>query len=202
MPEDVPAIASLFTKAFKKSVMHACGKLPHTLAMEDVFTLVYRAEPKAAFVARDDSGCVVGYVFAPTKVKRLWQQAVFGGYLLKWFWRWAIGRYGIGLYPVKIIMADKWSFVLSALKKQVEADARILSIAVEETARAKGVGKGLMERAMAYFEEQKVKRIRLEVRPSNTPAKKIYEQLGFVSYGFTHDSQGPWLIMFKEMEQR
>ncbi|HAK75212.1 MAG TPA: GNAT family N-acetyltransferase, partial [Sporomusaceae bacterium] len=58
---NIKAIAALFTVCFYDSVIHHCGKLPKPQAMEDVFTLVFRAEPAAALVAKDEKGTIIGY---------------------------------------------------------------------------------------------------------------------------------------------
>ncbi len=197
---DIPAIAALFTVSFAASVLHHCGRLPAPQAMQDVFALVYEAEPAAAIVARAGDE-VVGYCFAPTALPRLWVRAVTGGHIFKWTWRWLTGRYGFGLHPVKIIVLNKLAFLRSAATPTKAANARILSIAVAPSWRGRGLAKAMMAAALAYFRERKAVRVRLEVRPNNAPAIKVYEDCGFVAAGCTYDSQGPWLIMMKEMEQ-
>ncbi|MGI6092000.1 MAG: GNAT family N-acetyltransferase [Veillonellaceae bacterium] len=197
--QDVPAIAALFTESFKESVLHHCGRLPKPLAMQDVFSLVYQAEPAAAFVARSGSE-VIGYCFAPVNLSALWMRAITGGHIIKWAWRWLTGRYGFGLHPVKIIILNKIAFLCSSVKPGKAANARILSIAVAESYRGQGVASRLMKAALEYFKANNASLVRLEVRPDNAPAVKVYKNLGFVEGGTTRDSQGDWLIMFKEME--
>lgn len=197
--DDIPAIAALFTDSFRESVIHHCGRLPHPQAMEDVFTLVYKAEPAAAFVARSGEK-IAGYCFAPVNLPGLWVRAVTGGHIIKWAWRWITGRYGFGIHPVKIIVLNKIAFLRSAVVPSKAANARILSIAVAEDRRGQGVASRLMQAALEYFQAKQARLIRLEVRPDNTPAVRVYEKLGFVKAGTTCDSQGDWLIMFKEME--
>ncbi len=199
-PRDIPAIAALFTESFRESVLHHCGKMPNPQAMQDVFALVYEAEPAAAFVARSACGGVVGYCFAPTDLSRLWVRSILRGHLLKWAWRWLTGQYSIGLHPVKIILLNKLAFLQSAFTPAKAAKARILSIAVAEDVRGQGLAGRLMEAAMEYFAARGVSRVRLEVRLDNAPAIHVYEKWGFVPGGITMDSQGEWLIMFKEME--
>lgn len=199
---DVPRIAALFTECFRESVIHHCGKLPRPLAMQDVFTLVYEAEPEAALVAKTALGEIIGYCFAPVKLSALWQRCIFTGTLFVWAWRWLTGQYGFGFYPVKIIAINKLLFLRSSLKPSKAANARILSIAVTKTWRGRGVAAALLAEAIDYFAAQGAKRVRLEVRPDNAPAVTVYEKYGFVLDGKTRDSQGEWLIMFKEMEQK
>lgn len=199
---DIPAIAALFTESFKESVLHHCGgRLPNPQAMQDVFTLVYQAEPTAALLARLVDGPYVGYCFAPTRLSGLWLRALWGGHLAKWTWRWLTGQYGFGLHPVKVIVMNKVAFLRSAVSPTRSANARILSIAVAPEVRGRGIASLLMREAVAYFEKQQVTRVRLEVRPENLAAIRVYEKWGFIQDGYTVDSQGKWLIMFKEMEK-
>lgn len=195
---DIPAIAALFTTSFRESVLHHCGKLPKPQAMEDVFTLVYEAEPTAAFIAKTEDGRLAGYCFAPVKLSRLWIRAVLRGHIWKWAWRWLTGQYGFGIHPVKVIVMNKLAFLRSAAVPSKAANARILSIAVDENLRGQGIGMRLMQAALTYFQQMGAKAVRLEVRPDNVAAIKIYEKLGFIHCGSTYDSQGEWLIMLKE----
>ena len=198
----IPIIAELFTESFKESVLHHCGgRLPTTSAMQDVFTLVYQAEPSAALLARNEQGQYIGYCFAPTKLSGLWFRALWGGHLLKWTWRWLTGQYGFGLHPVKVIVMNKLAFLHSAVAPTKTANARILSIAVAPEARGQGVASQLIGKALDYFRTQEVTRVRLEVRPDNPAAIRVYEKWGFAQDGYTMDSQGTWIIMFREMEQ-
>lgn len=198
--QDIPAIARIFTESFIDSVLHHCGgRLPKPEAMQDVFALVYTAEPEAALLAKNETGQVVGYCFAPVRLHRLWLKAITGGHLLTWAWRWLTGQYGFGLHPVKIIILNKLAFLRSAASPGKAANARILSIAVAEDSRGMGVASSLMKEADKYFRQNKVTRVRLEVRPDNVSAIRVYEKMGYYPGGTTYDSQGSWLIMFKEI---
>lgn len=200
-PEDVSGIGKLFLESFTDSVVHTCGKVPNFAAIEDLFACVYEAEPEAAFVAHDTSGQVIGYVLAPSRIGNIWRTALCRGYLFRWAWHWLKGDYGFGLYPVKIMFCNKLEFFRSAYTPKVHAAARILSVAVSTQARGQGIATRLMTCAMDYFQEKRVPRVRLEVRPDNLPAIRVYEKLGFINAGFTRDSQGEWRIMLKEMER-
>lgn len=198
--QDIPAIAALFTESFYDSVIHHCGHLPKPQAMQDVFGLVYEAEPEAALIACKD-GKVIGYCFAPARLHSLWVRALTGGHIVKWAWRWVTGRYGFGLYPVKVMLMNKLAFLRSSLQPRKAADARILSIAVSHEYRGRQVATALMGEALHYFRTRRAGRVRLEVRPDNTPALRVYRKLGFVDGGVTADSQGEWLIMYKELDE-
>jgi ribosomal-protein-alanine N-acetyltransferase len=55
----------------------------------------------------------------------------------------------------------------------------VVSVAVLEEHRGKGIGKALMEEGMVGMRARKVDEVYLEVRVSNEHAVKLYEYLGF-----------------------
>lgn len=61
--------------------------------------------------------------------------------------------------------------------------ARLYSLAVAETARGLGIGRLLLEAAEAAALENEVWLMRLEVRPDNAPAIKLYEAAGYHRFG-------------------
>jgi len=61
-------------------------------------------------------------------------------------------------------------------------EAQIMDIAVAPEHRAKGVGRMLLEQAIAVAREKGAERLVLEVRQSNVPAIRLYEYFGFVEY--------------------
>ncbi len=71
--------------------------------------------------------------------------------------------------------------------KPNDADAPVqgwrIGIGVDASARGQGVGKLLMERAIAFAAEQKATYVILYVDPTNAPAIKLYKRVGFVETG-------------------
>lgn len=61
--------------------------------------------------------------------------------------------------------------------------ARIYSLAVDERAQGRGVGRKLIEAALACAAEAGCMRLSLEVRPDNDPARTLYRKCGFVERG-------------------
>jgi len=55
----------------------------------------------------------------------------------------------------------------------------VISLAVLPHARRRGVGEGLLRKAIEAMEGRGVKEVYLEVRVSNTPAINLYHRLGF-----------------------
>lgn len=62
-------------------------------------------------------------------------------------------------------------------------EAQVTNIALTASQRGRGLGKALMEKLMCAAAERGVERMTLEVRPSNTPALRLYEGLGFAAVG-------------------
>ena len=58
-------------------------------------------------------------------------------------------------------------------------DGEILSVAVENPARGKGIGGALLDSAIAALKNQLVTRVFLEVRESNAAAIALYKSRGF-----------------------
>jgi GNAT superfamily N-acetyltransferase len=63
----------------------------------------------------------------------------------------------------------------------------IAMMLVDAAARGRGVGRALMEHALAYLEQRQVRCIRLDATPLGRP---LYEKLGFVSEYLLHRYEG------------
>lgn len=61
-------------------------------------------------------------------------------------------------------------------------EAQVMNIAVAPEQRGRGVGRRLMEHAIAAAREKGAENLVLEVRQSNAAAIALYEQFGFVRY--------------------
>lgn len=79
-------------------------------------------------------------------------------------------------------------------------DAHITTLAVDSRYRRLGIATGLLKALIRRAVEMGAKRMSLEVRPSNTAARRLYEKFGFTvkgvrkHYYFNEDG----LVMFKE----
>lgn len=188
-------MAAVYCAAFPESLAHFFPGRPAPLrALADVLAIPLTAEPEAAFVAERD-GRVVGYCLAPAHFSRL---APAGrrqvGRLL---WRWLSGQYGLGLRTLRVLAADKLQTRRQHTTDRYAAEAHILSIAVHPDCQGQGLGKALLEAGLHYLDTVPASPVRLEVRPHNTAARRLYEQHGFEQVGRTADSQGEWLVMLR-----
>ena len=62
-------------------------------------------------------------------------------------------------------------------------EAQVTNIALTSVQRGRGLGKTLMARLMRAAAARGAERMTLEVRPSNTPALRLYEGLGCAAVG-------------------
>ena len=62
-------------------------------------------------------------------------------------------------------------------------EGQLMSIAVEPTARARGIGKALLQRFLRELADEGITTVVLEVRASNEAARALYESLAFEVLG-------------------
>lgn len=193
------SVARLFVEAFPESVRHTVGDEPPPLGLlADAFHICLDTDPEGFFVAEADPGRLAGYIIAPVAVNRIWRRALSGGYAWRWLRDLLTGRLRFSVATMRIATHDKLAFWRSQ-KTAEEIDSRILSIGVAPWARGRRVGGELLDRAIAHFRSAGVERVRLEVRPWNTPAVRLYDRRGFRVIGRTQDTQGEWLILVLEL---
>ena len=82
------------------------------------------------------------------------------------------------------LVAEEDSEILGYLGILISFDeSEITNVCVAEKARRRGIGRALMEELFRRMQERKVRVIHLDVRIGNTPARNLYESLGFVQDG-------------------
>lgn len=86
------------------------------------------------------------------------------------------------------------------------ADADIATIAVDQLARGRGVGRALMLRLLEVAREQGAPKVHLEVRLDNEVAQQLYRKLGFVDVrvrkGYYEAGKVDALSMMLELTQQ
>ncbi len=93
-------------------------------------------------------------------------------------------------------LARPWARVWVSRSKTVPAHAvayllawhvadelHVLDVATHPELRRKGHARALMQQSLAYAKENLVRHVILEVRRSNTPAIKLYRDVGFYAMG-------------------
>lgn len=92
--------------------------------------------------------------------------------------------------------ADVWS---------IAGEGQLNNIAVTGSARGRHIGQRLMEELFLRLREEGASEMSLEVRVSNTPARRMYEKLGFVNLGirpgYYEDNGEDAVIYRKDLQQ-
>ena len=205
--EDLPEVAEVYLAAFPESVRDLALERLRPQALIDIFDVCLAAEPDGFLVAElpatetssdPDAGRlprVGGYVLCPADVGRIRTTAIWGGHACRMLWRLLTGQYGIGFRTLRQVVADKLQFWRSADVPGGNCPARILSLAVHPATQGRGLGRLLFGAALDALRERTDGPIRLEVRPDNDRARRLYESYGFRTVGQVHDTRGPWDVM-------
>src|SRR5574340_348916 len=190
---DLVAIGQVYLRAFAVTLEQLAAPRLRPEAVAEVMGACLLAEPEGIGVAEVD-GRVVGYVVAVVEAGRVRVVALRRGLPLVWLGRWARGRYGLPLGAVRHLISDKLSFWRAARLPGARCP-RILSVAVDPEWQGRGVAKGLLAGALARLREKGAECVRLEVRPGNEAAIRLYRGFGFESAGSYSDSRGPWQVL-------
>jgi GNAT superfamily N-acetyltransferase len=191
--EDLLGIGWVYLRGFKITLEQFDSPDLSPQAVADVMLACLEAEPGCIGVAEVD-GEVIGYIIAVADVGSVRRVSLRRGLPLVWLWRWLRGRYGLSLRGVRHILADKMSSWRGARLPGANCP-RVLSIAVDPDWQGRGIGKGLLPLAISRLRTQGCDCVRLEVRPENEAARRLYEGFGFTQAGRFEDSRGPWEVM-------
>ncbi|MBI5048717.1 MAG: ribosomal protein S18-alanine N-acetyltransferase [Deltaproteobacteria bacterium] len=88
-----------------------------------------------------------------------------------------------GKFTVKIVQDGKEVVAAYIIFWVVADEAHILNIATHPEFRGRGIAKSLLVFTLSYLEEVRAREVFLEVRKSNTPAQRLYKDLGFKVIG-------------------
>ncbi len=196
---DVPTVADIFIRAFPESVRHYYGaSIPPIAGFRDIFAFLARAE-RDNFLVYEESGAVVGYVVVPRTMGRVWAKALFGVHVFLWVLKWMLGIYGISFSRIARILGNKLLFAAYSSEQLLHGHAQVLSVAVAPSAQGRGIGRQLVQAGLELLRRQGARTVKLEVRPGNERAKRIYSSLGFREAGKSRDSQGEWSVMIAQL---
>lgn len=102
-----------------------------------------------------------------------------------------------------IAAEDKGRLIGYLFYTMVMDEMELLTIAVSERERGKGIGRLLMQQMIRNAGDFKAKKIFLEVRPSNIRAKRLYASFGFeqigVRKGYYRDNNEDAIVMEKRL---
>ena len=87
----------------------------------------------------------------------------------------------------------------------IAGEGTILQVAVHPEYRAKGIGKKLTSAAIEQAKELGTEVIFLEVRVTNTPARRLYQSLGFekidLRKGYYRDGENAIIMQWREQNE-
>lgn len=201
-PKDVSRVADIFIAAFPESISHYYSDRPvPSRGFLDIYSFLAWAERGSFLVYEDEtSGTVLGYIVVPRTMTSVWVKAFLSGRPLVWAFNWLTGQYGISANRVLAILWNKVLFARSSREQLAHGHAQILSVAVHPSVQGRGIGRELVRHGLDLLRSQGVSTVKLEVRPNNQPAKRIYLSLGFKEVGTSQDSQGEWTVMAAHLQ--
>ncbi len=87
-----------------------------------------------------------------------------------------------------IVVAEEDSNIVGyCIFYYVMDEGEIARIGVDEKLRGQGVGRSLLDYVCAFCHKNEIERLLLDVRESNTSARRFYEKYGFVIDGLRKD---------------
>ena len=160
----------------------------------DVWSFVRNVEPRGFLGAHAD-GKLVGYAIFVSSLKRVQRRAIASGAVLRWVLAALRGGFALRLSAIPRILANKVLFVRSGGRYRHSGDAQLLNIAVLPEYRGRGIATALVLAGLEAMRELHVPEVRLEVRPWNENAVRVYRKTGWRKAGRTRDLEGEWLVM-------
>ncbi len=193
--EDLYDIARVYLRAFPDSLRALHSPQLSALAVGDVMRAPLLADPGCLLVAHAPAGEIVGYVIAVTDVSLVLHAILFRWLVPKWLVRWLRGVYHLSPRGAWALLRDALHLRGAARMRDADVPARLLSLAVDPDWQNRGIGEQLLETAFQRLRELGRPRVRLEVRPENLPARRLYEKTGFAAVGEFSDTRGRWIVM-------
>lgn len=193
---DLTAAGRVYVRAFPDSLrdLHSPNLKPEAVA--DLLAAAQAVDPGSVIVAEARGEGVVGYIAAPSDAAAVSRGAWRRGLPFVWLWRWIRGRYGLTARGLLRLLRDQVH--LRRAGAAPDCPAHVLSVAVDPEWQGKGIGRALAQAALRRFRELGITAVRLEVRPANTVAHRLYASLGFAPAGEVRDSRGPWIVMIAD----
>jgi ribosomal protein S18 acetylase RimI-like enzyme len=90
--------------------------------------------------------------------------------------------------------------VIGCERTEEPGTARIWSMWVAPSERRRGIGRGLIESALAWARSEGFRKVSLGVTESNAPASELYRTAGFRPTGVTHPLRSDPRLIDVELE--
>jgi ribosomal protein S18 acetylase RimI-like enzyme len=159
-----------------------------------IWSFIRDVEPNG-FLGAYAGGELVGYAIFVSSLKRIQREALLSGAVLRWALAALRGGFGLRFSAVPRILANKVLFVRSGGRYRSNGDAQLLNIAVLPEMQGKNVATELVQAGLRAMRDAGVPEVRLEVRPWNASAVRLYCKTGWHEVGRTQDLEGEWMVM-------
>lgn len=159
-----------------------------------MWAFILEIEPRG-FLAARENGTLVGYAIFVPSLRRVQQEAIRRGAVLRWAVSALRGGFALRFSAVWRVLLNKVLFVRSGGRYRTKGDAQLLNIAVDPRAQGRGIATELVREGLRVMRELGVPEVRLEVRPWNVGAVRVYRKTGWREAGRTKDLEGEWLVM-------
>ncbi len=159
-----------------------------------MWSFIRAVEPRGFIGAFVDAE-LAGYAIFVPSLRRVQREAIRTGAVLRWAWAALRGGFALRLSAIPHIVANKALFLRSAGAHRRKGDAQLLNIAVLPAYQGKGIATALVRAGLDVMREMGVSEVRLEVRPWNETAVRVYRKIGWREVGRTRDMEGEWLVM-------
>ncbi len=165
---DARAVAELHRRGIDSGFLSTLG----AGFLRQMYKAITMAPAGFGYVWEQD-GQVLGFVAGAERTGKLYKQALLRRGLLM-----GLAAMGSILRPARLRR------IIETLRYPAETEqdlpgAEVLSIAVSEQARGKGVGKALMKTALEEFRRRGIEKLKVAVWADNEPANQFYKQCGF-----------------------
>lgn len=91
---------------------------------------------------------------------------------------------GVGPESLVLLVEDQGAVKGFLIARILHPDWEIENIVVAASAQRRGVGSSMLNELLQRARTRSALKITLEVRASNTPARRLYEKFGFLESGF------------------
>jgi ribosomal protein S18 acetylase RimI-like enzyme len=170
---DAPAVAGLHIKGIHTGFISSLGQEFVTALYEAIVDSQY----SFGFVAREN-GKVLGFVAFTTNLNTLYKSIVLRKGL-----RFAFLLAGKMLSWQRIKKVFETLFYPGRIEKMDLPKAELLSIAISEEARGRGLATRLTQQGFAECVNRGIAKVKVLVAASNDPANKLYVKCGFTLAG-------------------
>jgi len=164
---DVGDVAQIHLKSLKGAFLSELG----IDFLVEVYYGILRSKHAVCYVYREKSK-VVGFIAGTRDTKKFFRDV----FRMKGL-RFASIIIVKALKKPKIVYYGMQSLLYPSTSTDV--DGELLSIAVLDESRNKGVGKKLVERLNDYFKDEGIKGLKVTVEKDNVKANRFYKKMGF-----------------------